>query len=282
MWVTIRGGLGNQMFQAAYATALGNRFGVKPRFVNLAGAARVSRGWELNAFGITADPVSAFTRARLAAMAAADLKLQRLGLGGWPGVVSEHAEYAAPPRLERAPGILAGYWQGERYFAESAAEVRALFRTLPPTEAPPLPDFDPARPLVAIHVRRGDYVSDPVARALHLVCDENWYRAAWAEMRRTAPMARGLVFSDDPDWARENLALEGDVQYGAGSPGMPAWVDLARMASCQHFVISNSSYSWWAAWLGTHPVKRVIAPREWFRGRATAALGLCPTDWVLL
>jgi hypothetical protein len=281
MWVIIRGGLGNQMFQAAHATALAERFGVTPRFANLASSARVSRAWELDAFGLAAEPLPGLTRARLAAAVVADHGLQRLGLHGCPGVLREPAEGAWAPQLERAPDIVVGYWQGERWFADAAARVRTLFHKTPP-DAGSLPAADPERPLVAIHVRRGDYVSDPTARAMHLVCDEHWYRAAWAEIRRTHPLARGLVFSDDPGWARDHLALPGDVHYGAGSPGMPAWVDLARMARCQHFVISNSSYSWWAAWLGTDPAKRVVAPREWFRGRSTASLGLCPPDWTLL
>lgn len=281
MWVIVRGGLGNQMFQAAYAIALGARFNVTPRFADLSASARVPRAWELGAFGIRAEPVSLPVRLSLAAAAVADQKLQRLGLSGWPGVLSEHIEYAEPPRVARAPRVLCGYWQGERYFQEQATRIRAQFRLAVPEEGPALPDPDADRPTVAIHVRRGDYVSDPTARSVHLVCDAGWYRAAWTRMRGEVPGARAFVFSDDPDWARDNLALDGDVDYGPGSPGAPAWVDLARMSRCQHFIISNSSYSWWAAWLGEDPAKRVIAPREWFRGRSTAALGICPPGWTL-
>jgi len=281
MWVIVRGGLGNQMFQAAFATALAQRFGVTPRFVDLSEHARVARRWELGCFGIEPSPVGRLSQAGLVTRVLATQKLQRLGLPGWPGALVERAEYAGPPALTRAPALVSGYWQGERYFAEAAQAVRARLR-FDTTGLRPLGDAADRRPRVALHVRRGDYVSDPHARSVHLVCDVDWYRAAWARMQAAVPDARALVFSDDPGWAREHLGLPGDVDYAAGEPGAPAWVDMARMSGCDHFVISNSSYSWWAAWLATAPGKRVIAPAQWFRGRLSADLQICPPGWELL
>lgn len=282
MWVIVQGGLGNQMFQAAYAAALGERFDVTPRFVDLSARARMARRWELGCFGIEPTPVAAVRRECLVADARIAQLLSRWRLSGWPGALIESAGQSGPPTLYRAPRLIAGYWQGEHYFEGSAGAVRRLYSLATPDWCPDAPGADASRPTVAIHVRRGDYASDPTARNLHLVCDEAWYRRAWGLLRAELPQARALVFSDDPEWAQDRLALAGDVDYAAGAPGAPAWVDLARMSQCRHFVISNSSYSWWAAWLGRDPGKRVIAPRYWFRGRETAALGICPPSWTLL
>ena len=283
MWVIVRGGLGNQMFQVACATALAQRFSVQPRYVDLSGRARVARRWELGCFDIQAAPTSHFQRLLLGANAQLAQRLTRLGPLAQPGgSLVESPQLGRPPVLQKAPRLISGYWQDERFFKSSAAAVRRLF-TLPTRDWSPGPSEEQSGcPVVAIHVRRGDYVSDPVARKVHLVCDQKWYRRAWEAMRATMPMARALVFSDDLDWARTQLALDGQVDYVAGTPDAPAWVDLARMAQCQHFVISNSSYSWWAAWLGMDPGKKVIAPRYWFHGQETAALGICPSHWNLL
>lgn len=282
MWVIVRGGLGNQMFQAAFAISLARRFAVEPRFVDLSSFAAVPRRWELGCFGITPEPVSDFTRFRLVAISYASQKMQRFRLSGWPGVLTELDRHLDTRELVRTPRMIVGYWQSERHFAEEAGVVRSLFAMpeLPAWAEVPAPDD--RRPTVAIHVRRGDYVSNPVASSVHLVCDAGWYRGAWNELRREHPFARALVFSDEPEWARDNLRLQGDVDVVPAMADAEPWVDLARMSQCQHFIISNSSYSWWAAWLGRDPRKRVIAPREWFRGQATADLGIVPGSWTLL
>jgi hypothetical protein len=280
MWVIVRGGLGNQMFQVAFATALAERFAVRPRFVDLSEHARVARRWELGCFGIEPAQLSDLARLGLVACARTAHYWQKLKLPGRFAQALIEAP-ASPPSLAQAPRLVSGYWQNPRLFAGSAPTLRKLFALSTPGWQP-MAAASASCPTVAVHVRRGDYASDPTARSVHLVCDENWYRQAWDVMRAAVPQARALVFSDDIEWARGHLALVGEVDYVAGAPDAAAWVDLARMSQCDHFIISNSSYSWWAAWLGALPAKRVIAPRYWFRGRETAVLGICPEDWMLL
>jgi hypothetical protein len=282
MWVIVRGGLGNQMFQAAFAISVSRRFAVTPRFVDLTSIAAVPRRWELGCFGITPTPVDDFTRFRLVAISYASQKLNRSGLHGWPGVLSDNNCRLCTGELTRAPRMIVGYWQSEGFFAEYAETIRELFSMPDLSAFASTPDPVDDCPSVAIHVRRGDYVSNPVASRTHLVCDAEWYRRAWRAIRLEHPRARAMVFSDDADWTRTNLDLDGAIEYMDGVPDTEPWVDLARMSQCQHFIISNSSFSWWAAWLGRDPQKRVIAPREWFAGRATAELGIAPEAWTLL
>jgi len=281
MWVTVRGGLGNQMFQTAYAIALAAKFDVKPVFIDLSDMARVPRRWELACFGIAPNLASDARRLQLAAIAWTTRRMQRLGLPGFPGALVERAEFSGPPALHRAPRLVTGYWQGPAYFNGYEDQVRQVFR-FPELPADDQLRHDAGRPVAAIHVRRGDYVNDPVARSIHLVCDASWYRSAWQKLRQTVNNCQALVFSDDPEWAHEHLVLDGDVEYVAGDPCRPAWVDLARMSQCQHFVISNSSYSWWAAFLSVSSGKQVIAPRYWFQGVEAAKLQICPQSWILL
>lgn len=282
MWVIIRGGLGNQMFQVAFATALACRFGVTPKYVDLSSRARVARSWALSCFGIEPDHIGSLTQARLAATAVLSRRLRLRNFDKLTGTMIELEEFAAAPATDKAPRLISGYWQGPAYFAGHEAAVRAALRfPQVPQEWGVLPEAN-GRKRVAIHVRRGDYVSDPVARAVHLVCDAAWYRNAWNQLRTCVSDCQAIVFSDDAGWASQNLMLEGDVHYVCTERGRPAWADMAQMSQCQHFIISNSSFSWWAAYLGQSKDSRVVAPARWLQGKPTAALGVCPPSWTLL
>lgn len=282
MFVVTRGGLGNQMFQAAFATALSAKFGVPARYVDLSGWARVAREWGLSCFGIEPIPLSGVQRAALNACLLASRNLRRLGLPSFPGVLLEEIEFSGPPAVTRGPLVVAGYWQGPAYFDGFENTVRNLFSF--PSSDLYIEDLeDKIRlPLIAIHVRRGDYVSDPAAARVHLVCDIEWYQRAWRKICNDVGRCCAVVFSDDSEWARDNLKLNGEVLYQESEPAQPAWRDMARMSRCHHFIISNSSYSWWAAFLGKKQGTRVIAPAWWFRERMTASLNICPPEWVLL
>ena len=95
----------------------------------------------------------------------------------------------------------------------------------------------------AVHVRRGDYAE---AWRGHGMLSREYYLDNW-------PDGRVLVFSDDPQWCRDNLP--GEIVH------INPIVDFMLMRQCQQFVISNSSFAWWAAWLGKRPT---VYPDPWF------------------
>jgi hypothetical protein len=135
---------------------------------------------------------------------------------------------------------------------------------------------------VSIHVRRGDYVANPINVAFHGALDLSYYRAALDALGPAAEGATLYVFSDDPAYCREHFKLGWPtVVVEPSHPDRP-WEDLRLMAACRHFVIANSSFSWWGAWLSTHADKRVVAPRRWFSGADHDTSDLCPPDWTRL
>jgi hypothetical protein len=161
--------------------------------------------------------------------------------------------------------VLRGYFQSEKYFLPFADTIRDEFtRELHHT-------MD--EPMVSVHVRRGDY--------LHLAEDHppltmDYYNAAMEHF----PGAKFLIFSDDPGWCLLNF----DRSRCEVSVGRKPEDDLTLMSDCQHHVIANSSFSWWGAWLGRNPEKKVIAPAKWF-GPAKAGWDtkdLLPEAWDVI
>jgi hypothetical protein len=160
---------------------------------------------------------------------------------------------------------LKGYWQDERYFADIRLRLRRDFTLKEKLDARSqacLMRIHNA-PSAFFHIRRGDYLSAQF-RDLFGVCTADYYDRALEILRARVPEVRVFVFSDDPDWVRENaiggLAAE-VVDWNAAAPER----DLELMRACNHAVIANSSFSWWGAWLGERPGSIVIAPKIWFK-----------------
>lgn len=276
--VIIRGGMGNQMFQFAYAKSLSLKYGLKLEFIDLSSKARVKRNWGLSCFGIEPTFHNSYSRSKLILKIWLVRKIKKVFPQKLFNILVEDTEYLGPPFLKSPPLLISGYWQGESYFFDYTNQIKSIFSFSLPSQ--PI-SRSHLLPSVAIHVRRGDFASDPIAKSIHLVCTPQWYRSAWNVMKQKIGDCRAIVFSDDPEWTKLELKLSGNVIYNDTDFSAPAWVDMASMSQCDHFIISNSSYSWWAAWLGKNPNKIVIAPKEWLVGKSTSTLGLCPPSWIL-
>lgn len=148
--------------------------------------------------------------------------------------------------------MMFGYWQTEKYFVDIADQIREEFA---------LPKAELGR--VAVHVRRGDYLQFPQVFHTQGV---DYYEQA----RKEFPGCEFLAFSDDPEWAKENLPWADVIE------GNPPIVDMALMASCDGIIMANSSFSWWAAWLGN---KKVVAPSKWFTCSHDTR-DLIPDRWI--
>ena len=117
---------------------------------------------------------------------------------------------------------------------------------------------------VSVHVRRGDYVSDPAAQSFHGTCSPEWYAAVMKEMVARVEAPAFFIFSDDPQWARSNLPAYEGMHFIDPQSDRRDFEDMHLMSLCCHHIIANSSFSWWGAWLNPSPDKQVIAPARWF------------------
>jgi hypothetical protein len=159
--------------------------------------------------------------------------------------------------------MLFGYFQSPLYFEKIAVPLRHELNTLLDAALQPPEDLraklrDPNS--VAVHVRRKDYLD----LAIFQVCDSAYYRKAMHEMRSQLPNARFFIFSDDPEWCHgEFLDADQEVIDPPESAANPLY-DLHLMSLASHHIIANSTYSWWAAWLGDKPGQQVIMPDRWY------------------
>ncbi|MCZ6834608.1 MAG: alpha-1,2-fucosyltransferase [Planctomycetota bacterium] len=176
---------------------------------------------------------------------------------------------------------LRGYWQFEHYFKDIAPRIREELRlreALGPAAESLALEMESV-PSVAVHVRRGDYASDPKVLQRLGLCPLEYYEKAATILRNAFDDLRFYVFSDDPDWVRTHLKMLDPVVFVEFDSSRRDLVDLEVMSRCRHFIIANSTYSWWAAWLGRHPDKQVVAPRRWFVDERRNTLDRYPEGW---
>jgi hypothetical protein len=98
-------------------------------------------------------------------------------------------------------------------------------------------------------------------------------------MRELHGSIKLFIFSDDIEWCRNNLHDLGDAEF-VQSQSQRSSNDLFLMSACSHHIIANSSYSWWAAWLGKNRSRTVIAPQQWFKSDKSAAEEIYCEGWI--
>lgn len=168
-----------------------------------------------------------------------------------------------------------GYFQSEKYFQEHKEEITNLFY---PTseEMEETAQWKKSRNIsgetVSVHIRRGDYIK---FSHFHSVSPIEYFIKAMESFDNVTY----VIFSDDVQWVKENIKHP-KAHFSDGGDEVE---DLRLMLSCDHNIISNSSFSWWAAYLNKNPNKRVIYPKEWFTPAANIdTKDLCPEKWERL
>jgi hypothetical protein len=285
--VNMMGGIGNQLFQYAAGRALAVRHHVPLALDLSAYELDRKRTFALESFRIRKRVIGPASLAQFLDPPYRGLRgrIHHLMIEhGWrqiPTVVQEQAGNPAG-QLEKVPShaYLRGYWQSDRCFEAVQESIRReVIPRQKPDERNRWAIEQAERGVTAsIHVRRGDYVCEPVTRAYHGLCDIEYYHAAVEYLGRRTNIDRYFVFSDEPDWVRANLRLPAETTIVDWNGGQEHW-DVWLMSRCCHHVIANSSFSWWGAWLDPRPDKIVVAPKRWYADPKRVKEGL-PPDWV--
>lgn len=197
--------------------------------------------------------------------------------------------YFDPQILTLEEGYLDGSFQSERYFADRKDEIRNAFCFPKLTELHLLPNLYHATQellecieqtnAVGIHIRRSD--SRPNEELYENICTPEYYRAAVQYLEERQPDAVYYIFSNEPKWIKswmkdliksqytegmtkeERLAVRKRFVMVQTNTEYTSYLDLLLLEKCRHQILSNSSFSWWGAWLNDYSDKIVIAPHPW-------------------
>lgn len=273
------GGLGNQMFQYAFARSYSllnnenilldiSRLGKKRVFKN-----ETIREFDLSVF---------------------EIKLRPTNSSGYQGLVSLIQERLFPKKVLKEKvfsfdesylskqdwNAAYGYFQSEKYFLPIRETLLSDFKLKIDLSdyTKSLVDKIKARECISIHIRRGDYLNNKNIN-YHGVCTLDYYYESLEYLKSFCNDALVLIFSDDLTWVKENLKLKNDTIFVDGNSGKDSFQDMYLMSLCHHNIIANSSFSWWGAWLNQNEKKKVVAPQNWFATNAHSLEDLLPETW---
>jgi hypothetical protein len=287
------GGLGNQLFQYAYGYALSKRLNTA-LLLDTSDFDRYDlRTFKLDNFKLTYKIATPEDIERIKNPNAINKALRNLKTRGieahFAQRVVEEKQFEFDPNYLHLPDntYVKGYWQTPKYFADYEKQIKKMFRvkTEPQDDAnKKMLDQIISENSICIHIRRGDYVTNTHTNKFHGTCSEDYYQKAIDTLLKVVQNPVFFIFSDDIPWARENIAkLVGkhEVVCADQNDANTDYEDLRLMYNCKHFIIANSTFSWWGAWLASNKEKIVIAPEPWFGGEQNkSADDLVPQEWI--
>ena len=181
---------------------------------------------------------------------------------------------------------LSGYWQSEKNFTSIEHILREEFRPRIPlsleSKVVEKNVNDSEYESVSIHIRRGDYITNPKANVVHGVLPLDYYHRAINLIEERIDNPFYYIFSDDPEWVQHNLKINKKCYYVAHNGAEKSYEDMYLMSQCKHNIIANSTFSWWGAWLNNNSQKIVIAPQKWFATSNFNTRDLIPDSWIRL
>lgn len=283
----LMGGLGNQMFQFAAGLALAKRhelnLKVDDSFLKADAAGQYTqRNYELAVFKGAVSFASGPELAHFQEHAGNGLiaKIKQLLGRPVPQIFREKSSRYDPDlRFCGDDTLLIGFWQSEKYFRHISTDIREAFTFKDEfkKEAQSIESGMSGLNCVSVHIRRGDYVKNKNAGDFHGSCSLSYYTTAMKLMSEKFANVHFFIFSDDLEWCRENINSTSPMTFvnlkNAAS-------EMYLMTRCSHYIIANSSFSWWGAWLNPSPSKLVIAPQPWFQEASAQTEDIYCENWI--
>lgn len=287
--VNIIGGIGNQMFQYAFALSLKEKFPdeeIKLDISHFHGYG-LHNGFEIEKVFGSLLPIATKKNLKKITYYSPNYKISRIlrRVFGY-----KRTEFKEPSLFtywgDKVYSIdydcyYEGSWQNEKYFKNIENIIRNAFvfkHNLDERNNLLLKSIQSTNS-VAIHVRRGDYLLE---EAYKNICDFAYYINAIKYIKDNVDNPTFYIFSNDADWCKINiLPLCGSAEVIDWNDGSESWKDMYLMSLCNHNIIAHSSFSWWSAWLNIRKNKIVVSPRKWFNKK-----GIIETpqlkDWILM
>ena len=178
--------------------------------------------------------------------------------------------------------IILGYFQTQKYFSDCDTQIKKELKvSTPPSEknAAMIKELESCES-VCVHVRRGDYLTENFVN----VCDYQYYDRAIKYILDKVKSPVFYFFSnthEDIEWLKNNWKFpDANIKYIDFNN--PDYEELRLMYSCKHFVIANSSFSWWGSYLSSNPGKIICAPSKWIDERPIEETNIFMSDWKII
>lgn len=263
--IRICGGLGNQMFQYAFGVAIKNQGNFVLYDTSWFGEKRskntTPRKLELTHFTGNLPVASASKMRHVSGIYWGRIKIPKFIRPFFSHIYREKTEKNSVCYMDfmnvKGNAFFAGTFAHPSYFNAYRKEILEAFTLKTPLTQPNKEMFKKIKSCqaVSIHIRRGDYVK------LGWVCGLDFYYNAIAQIKGQVKNPHFFIFSDDISWARENLKTTDAHTFVDINDGDTGYFDMELMKNCQHNIIANSTFSWWAAYLNENPDKIVIEPQ---------------------
>lgn len=289
---SLKGGLGNQMFQYAMGRALSLRQKTK-FFLDLSWycSSRVDapRSFGLNIFKIKGFVIPwyvgifLFYERRLPYYYITFARFQTIFQKFIKLTHYTDLDYISNQNLDETKNYyLEGDWQSEQYFQNFNEVIRDDFQFKEKPHFSVLPWIEEIKKTraVSLHIRRGDYANNPKTKAFHGLLPLSYYEEAMNYIGKRFKTPTFFVFSDDLAWAKKNLKTDYPMEFVMHKG--KDYEDMRLMSICRHHIIANSSFSWWGAWLNPAKDKMVIAPKKWFANTSKESSEIIPRSWIRL
>ena len=282
IYVRIRGGLGNQLFQYSAARSLADRLnvnlGLDTREYNAGspfemGLKHFNIRAEFNPKDLIKHKENGFSKYIL-----------DIALGNHKNVYKEtnlsfnNLFHSLPNKT-----YLKGYWQSEKYFENNQKNIFKDLQLIAPQSKKNIKTLENISKTnsVSLHIRRGDYVTNSSYNMKHGTCSLDYYKKSVDYLSKSLNKNFTIfAFSDDPEWVFKNLKLPMDIQFIEHNSSKKNYEDLRLMSQCNHNIIANSSFSWWGAWLNRSPKRTIISPKKWFADKNIKNIDIIPNNWV--
>lgn len=190
-----------------------------------------------------------------------------------------HGYHFEPSILDiQTDAYLDGFWQTEKYFTDIENIIRKELSVsqLLTNRGQELSTLLSETNSVGLHVRRGDYIKTGDTLPV------SYFDSAVSAISSTVEDPHFFVFSNGIEWAKDNLSISYPTTYVSNNYSDSDYEDLQLLRRCDHTIISNSTFSWWGAWLGEQPGQSIIAPSVWFMNQPTKELDIVPERWNIL
>lgn len=286
--VRIWEGLGNQLFQYAYARSLQQRINI-PVYLDIRHNNRgdlpfeqkdiVQRRLGLQHFNISMKMIKTDKISSLRCLNGAGL-MDKAGysflmknIGKWSIVDDEAAKcsinsdilYPSDNTYISAHCVNKGYYIGSRDILLQELQLKRSLKL-----SPALKELMEKRNTVSIHIRLTDYLITP-----DVVCRQEYYDKAIQFIKDRIENPYFMIFTDDPVMARDRYQF-GDNAYWVSEDGYADYEELMLMSNCKHNIIAQSTFGYWGAWLNQNQEKLIVAPKHLFGG------GLYEKDWKVI